>query len=118
MTFIKVVKEIGDKAIDLNQGNKIRSLVEPALKQKNYVAVSFEEVTIYAAPFFAAAFGQLYKSFSYEVISDYLLAANMTQLAYKIYLKTMKNCRQYYLDPKHRATVEQVFREISNHEHQ
>ena len=100
-------------AITAHDGQLMYDIIKPYLINHNYVNLNFEYVTVFAAPFFIAAIGQLLKDFTKKEINHYLGFSNMLKLGFELVRLVMKNAERYYTDVNYKEAQNEVIDAIS-----
>ncbi len=69
-----IIKEIIDTpyAVSAEKADKLKSLLERAIREKRKTQVSFKDLEVVITAFLNVAIGELYKDFSKEDIDQYL----------------------------------------------
>lgn len=93
---INVYEITGQLAITLDDGENLYQKIHPALSSNEYVELDFENVTIFASPFFNAGIGALLRDISSENLNRLLKIENITPVGYDVLRSVIENAKQYY----------------------
>jgi STAS-like domain of unknown function (DUF4325) len=107
MNTIKVFTIIGTNCVSLEDGQRIYELVKSSLAHGVPVELDFNDVNIYASPFFNAALGQLLKDIDAKTLNTNLKISNLSPDGLETIRKVIDNSREYYLSAKKRQDVDQ-----------
>jgi hypothetical protein len=110
---VDVFKEIGENCITLEDGNKIYDMIHPELSTGNNVELDFENVKIFASPFFNSAIGRLLKNLKSEDLNRLLKITNLTPTGMTVLKRVIENAKEYYSNPDMRKAVDEVLLEQS-----
>jgi len=72
------------------------------------VEVDFQEVEVFASPFFKAAFGQLLRDFTGDDIKHLLKVKNLNPVGMSVLRRVIENSRRYFSDKKYRRSIDKV----------
>ena len=104
-----IVKDmIGENCITLEDGQKVYDLIHPELRNGNPVEMDFQGASVFASPFFNAAFGQLLRDITGNDLNRLLKVENLAIAGMNVLRRVIENSRQYYNDPKNREAVDQA----------
>lgn len=95
-TTIKVFNEVGEYAITLDDGEKIYARIHPLLMAEESVQLDFEQVLIYASPFFNAAIGRLLKDIDRDTLNQKLRFEHLTPVGRMVLKQVIDNAKEYY----------------------
>ena|SRR5437016_2235833 len=102
------IRDICSFAITQEDGQVVFDRITPALQRREAVDLDFEGVTVYAAPFFNAAIGQLLRDFKREDLGALLKTENLTENGREVVRQVLDNSEKYYASPDYRATQRRV----------
>jgi len=99
---------VGKYCITMEDGEKIYDLIHPELKAGRPVELDFGGITIFAAPFFNTAVGQLLEDLTPDDLNRLLKVVNLIPLGMDALKLVIKDSAQYYGDPDFRKAVDTV----------
>jgi hypothetical protein len=92
----------------VEDGEKVYGLIYPELAAQNRVELDFEGVTMYGAPFFNAAIGQLLRDIAYHQVKTSLWAVNMQPIGQEIFDVVIENAHRYFTDEAYRQVWDDI----------
>jgi len=96
-SVIRVTDLIGGRVgIAADDAQRVYSKIEPRIRKRSPVVVSFENVRILVPLFLNTAIGQLYGSFDESVIDDYLTIEGMDSDDLALLSRVRANAKRYY----------------------
>ncbi|MBI4653582.1 MAG: STAS-like domain-containing protein [Nitrospirae bacterium] len=110
---VDVFKVTGENCITLEDGHKIFDMIHPELSAGRVVELDFENVKIFASPFFNSAIGRLLKDFKSEDLNRLLKITNLTPTGMSVLKRVIENAKEYYSNPEMRKAVDDVLLEQS-----
>lgn len=110
---IDVFKVTGENCITLEDGQKIYDMIHSELSAGNNVELDFENVKIFASPFFNSAIGRLLKDFKSEDLNRLLKITNLNPTGMSVLKRVIENAKEYYSNPDMRKAVDDVLLEQS-----
>ena len=87
---------IGEDAITLDDGQSIYQQIKPELLAGHEVELDFDGVSVFAAPFFNAAIGQLLKDLRPEELEPVAAGAQPEPDGLRIAQCVIENAKKYY----------------------
>jgi hypothetical protein len=112
-TSVIVSQLIGNYGITLDDGDTLYNVLYPLLQQGSSLTVDFQDVTIFASPFFNAAIGRLLASFSAGFLKENLKPINLSLAGEGLLERVIMGASDYYSNPATRAAVDRVLHEHS-----
>lgn len=98
---IKVTDLIGSKlCISAEDGQKVFEKTEPFIRSGKKITISFENVTMLISLFLNVAIGQLYGSFSQELIRQQLKVKGLSSDDMELLKRVVDNAKKYYSNQK------------------
>jgi hypothetical protein len=104
---------IGEYGITLNDGRTVYAAIQPLLIQGNVINLDFQDVTIFASPFFNAAIGRLFSEFDSDYLNEHLHFNNLPSAGEGTLRQVLKNAKDYYTSEVTREAVDRVLHEVS-----
>jgi len=104
---------VGEACITIEDGEIVYDLIHRELKTGRPVELDFAGVTVFAAPFFNAAFGQLLEDLTSDDLNQLLKVVNLIPLGMEAIKLVIKDSAQYYGDPAFRKAVDEVIMQQS-----
>ncbi len=99
---------VGKYCITMEDGEKVYDLIHPELKAGRPVELDFGGITIFAAPFFNAAFGSLLEDLTPDDLNRLLRIVNLISLEMDALKLVIQDSAQYYGDSDFRKAVDTV----------
>jgi hypothetical protein len=100
MSTIKAFDIVGTNAISLQSGTKLYKVISPVLLQKNDLVVDFDNVTLFASPFFNASIGLLLKTLTIEELQQHLKPINLSDVGKELLNLVLANAIDFYSNDK------------------
>jgi hypothetical protein len=108
---VDVYALIGENGITLEDGQKVYSVIHPALLAGQRVELNFSRVGAFTSPFFNAAIGHLLQDIKPEVLNRLLDVSDLVPAAEYVLRRVIENSKQYYSSQDVRNAVDQAMRE-------
>ena len=89
---------IGENCITIDDGQQVYDAIYPKLIAGILVEVDFEEVKIFASPFFNSAIGRLLKDIEPEALNRLLVITGLHSDGMNVLKRVIENSKQYYSD--------------------
>jgi STAS-like domain of unknown function (DUF4325) len=93
---LAVSQLIGNYGITLDDGERLYAALYPLLEQGDTISLDFQDVTIFASPFFNAGIGRLLESFSAEQLNCHLIPINLSLAGQSALRRVIENAKAYY----------------------
>ena len=106
----------GENAITTEDGQAVYDAIQPELAAKHSVELDFDEVTVFASPFFNAAVGQLLKDFCTDDLNRLLTVKNLVPAGHDVLHRVIENAKKYYSSPDYREAQKKVLRKMAEGE--
>lgn len=98
-TFL--IKQIcGNNCISYPSGKALLDRIYPELKAKNKITLDFNEIRLFASPFFNMAIGTLFKEFKKDELSYFIKFKNLNQTGSTLLQRVIENSEKYYSMPR------------------
>ncbi len=95
---IKVTDLIGKRiCISVEDAQKLFSKVEQLIKDEKQITISFKDITIITACFLNIAIGQLYGSFSEDIVRSQLKVEGLSPDDMGLLKRVVDNAKKHYL---------------------
>jgi len=104
----KILDLVGEDCITIEDGEKVYDLIHPELMAGRPVELDFAGVTVFASPFFNAAFGHLLEDLSPEDLERLLKVSNLIPVGRNTLKLVIENSAQYYRDPVFRQALDEI----------
>jgi len=99
-SMINIVNVVGSSfCIEAEDGQKVFGLIKKAISDNRKVTLSFLNVEMLTTAFLNTAIGQLYGSFSEELIKTNLQVVDMSQSGLISLKRVVDTAKLYYDDP-------------------
>ena len=102
---------VGENCITLEDGQKIFDVIHPELLIGNVVELNFENVTVFASPFFNTAIGRLLKDIKPEDLNRLLKIINLVPAGLTVLKRVIENSKEYYSNAGARKALDEVLLE-------
>jgi hypothetical protein len=96
MKTIIVFDVIGKNAISMQNGDKIYNLLHTDLINEQKITLDFEQINLFASPFFNASIGLLLKDISIEQLQQNLTFDNLNEVGNDLLNHVISNAIAYY----------------------
>jgi hypothetical protein len=96
MSTVKAFEIVGENAISLQSGTKLYYKISPILLKKNDLVVDFENITLFASPFFNASIGLLLKDLTIEELQKHMKPINMSDVGKQLLNLVIANAIEFY----------------------
>lgn len=106
--LVIVSQLVGNYGITLDDGETLYNVLYPLLQEGSSLTADFQDMTIFASPFFNASIGRLLASFSTDVLKEKLKPINLSSAGEATLRQVIKNASAYYSNPVTRAAVDRV----------
>ena len=94
---IRVFDEIGNNAaVSSDDGSKIFEKIEKAIKNNIAINLNFMNIEFLTTAFLNAAIGQLYSTFSGDVLNEKLAITHISEEDKTTFLKVIKRAKEYF----------------------
>lgn len=97
---IRVIEYIGDRATDMQQGDKIYKLIVDGFNQKEKVYIDFSDMTTILSTFLNNAIGTLYKDYTSEFLNENLKIENLCKDDLFILKRVIDRAKDFYAKPQ------------------
>jgi STAS-like domain of unknown function (DUF4325) len=94
--LILVSHIIGDYGITLDDGDTLYNTIAPLLSDGFSITLDFQNVTIFASPFFNASIGRLFATFSEDFLKTNLNRINLSSAGQGTLHRVIENAKVYY----------------------
>lgn len=111
--LVNVSELIGSYGITLNDGHAVYAAIQALLAEGNIVTIDFQDVTLFASPFFNAAIGQLLSEFKSDYLNEHLQFDNLSSAGNGTLRQVLKNAKAYYDSEVTRDAVDRVLHEAA-----
>ena len=89
----------GTAAVATEDGNNLYLRICKALDKKIYVTLDFMNIELVTSTFLNTAIGQLYSSYSSNILKEYLKVKNMANEDLVLLKKVVERAKDYFKDP-------------------
>lgn len=108
---IDIHRIIGENCITLEDGQKVFDLVHPKLLASQAVELNFENVTVFASPFFNAAIGRLLKDIKPDDLNRLLKISDLIPTGLAVLKRVIENSKEYYSNEGARKALDEILHE-------
>lgn len=96
MKTIKVFDVIGKNAISMQSGDKLYVLIKGDLANGQKITLDFQQINLFASPFFNASIGLLLKDISIQDLQANLSFENLNEVGKDLLNHVISNAIAYY----------------------
>lgn len=96
MSTIKVYDVIGKNAISMKSGDKIYQLIIENINKREKTTLDFNEVDLFASPFFNTAVGHLLKDMELQELQEQLQFENLDGVGKDLLNLVISNALNFY----------------------
>ncbi len=93
---IHVIDYVGDRATDMEQGDKIYQLIVEGFQKKEIVFIDFADMTTVLSTFLNNAIGTLYKDYTSEFLNQNLKVKNLCKDDLFILKRVINRAKDFY----------------------
>lgn len=97
---ISVKEIIGVNCVTPEDGDKLYQLIKPKLIKQELVTVDFENVSVFASPFFNMSIGRLLSDIKPEDLNQFLQIKGLDPDDMMVLRRVIENSKKYYLSNK------------------
>ena len=102
-------------AVSFQNGEKVYSLLNGLLQNKEKVILNFKGIEVYATQFFNGAIGQLLKNFTQKDLKRLIEIKNLPEEENVVLQKIIKNSERYYNDRSYQRATIHAMNELVSH---
>lgn len=96
MKKIVVLHLVGKNAISMQNGDKLYHAIHTDLVNGEFIELDFNEINLFASPFFNASIGLLLKDISIESLKKQLSFVNLNEIGNDLLNHVIANALEYY----------------------
>lgn len=96
---IKVKELVGENAMTLDDGAAIYTRIRDPLTQGETVELDFEDVQVFASPFFNAGVGRLVGELTADALNARLKFDHLSDFGARVLRRVIENAKDYYAAP-------------------
>jgi len=96
MKTIYVFDVIGKNAISMQNGEKVYKMLRENIKEGQETTLDFEQISLFASPFFNASIGLLLKDISIQQLQASLTFENLNEVGRDLLNHVISNAISYY----------------------
>lgn len=108
MTIIKVIDVIGPRCISASHGQQLFDLLNSIYTTGNEATIDFEQVKLFASPFFNYSIGQLFTQYDEAKLRSTLHLVNLNQVGHMIVSKVVENSLAFKSNSDLKETLEMI----------
>lgn len=108
MSIIKIFDVIGPRCISAAHGQQLFDLVNTFYSHGDEVTLDFDEVKLFASPFFNYSIGQLFTMHEEEKLRSTLHLINMNQVGHMIVSKVVENSLAFKSNSDLKETLDKI----------
>lgn len=102
---------IGENCITLEDGQKIFDMIHPELLAGKAVEINFENIKVFASPFFNSAIGRLLKDVKPGDLNRLLKITNLVPPGLTVLKRVIENSKEYYANEGARKVLDEILLE-------
>jgi hypothetical protein len=103
---------VGQNCITIDQGQIVYDAIHPELKAGRSIELDFDQVRIFASPFFNAAVGRLLQDIAAADLNRLLRVEHLSPAGLDVLRHVIENSKQYYSNPAERHALDKI---LSDH---
>jgi hypothetical protein len=105
---LKIVDVVGANCISLEDGERLFSVIHPALKAGQKVSLDFAQISVFASPFFNSSVGRLLADLAPDDLNERLEVLNLDPDGLLVLKRVIQNSREFYASPAARESVRRM----------
>ena len=113
---LEVKSLIGERCVTSEDGQRVYDEIYPKLAAGESVCLDFEDVKVFASPFFNFAIGQLLKDLEPENLNQLLQRENITSDGMLVWKRVVKNAKEYYKNPESKKALDEILKQQAEDE--
>jgi STAS-like domain of unknown function (DUF4325) len=103
---------VGEDAITFDDGQSVYEKIKPELVAGREVTLDFNDVSVFASPFFNAAIGQLLKEIKAEDLNRFLRIESLNPTGHEVLRRVIENAKKYYASKDYREAQTKVLQQM------
>jgi hypothetical protein len=96
MNTIKVYELTGRNAISMQKGDKVYQILIQNIRNNQNTILDFQDVSLFASPFFNAAIGHLLKDITIDELLAYIRPVNLNDTGKELLNLVISNALSFY----------------------
>ncbi|MEC4894073.1 MAG: STAS-like domain-containing protein [Oscillatoria sp. PMC 1051.18] len=105
---IEIHTLVGKNCMTREDGQMVYDRIHSELLAEHPIELDFENVEIFASPFFNFAIGQLLRDIEPDSLNHLLKISNLNPVGKPILKRVIENSKKYYSDDEYRSKVDKV----------
>jgi hypothetical protein len=103
MNTIKVYDLTGRNAISMQKGDKIYQILIQNIQNNQNTILDFQDVSLFASPFFNAAIGHLLKDITIDELLNYIQPVNLNETGKELLNLVISNALRFYSERENKS---------------
>lgn len=108
------IKEITNMAMSETFGLELRKRIQDSLNESDMVIIDFENISLFATPFFNASVGYLYMNLTPEVYKKRIFTRNLNELGDETYRHSLENAEIIYKQKRDTDKIGRIVEDTIN----
>ena len=113
---LEVKSLVGERCVTSEDGQRVYDEIYPKLAAGESVSLNFEDVTVFASPFFNFAIGQLLKDLKPEDLNELLKVEGLLPDGALVWQRVVKNAKEYYKNPEAKRVIDEILKQQAEDE--
>lgn len=103
MNTIKVYDLTGRNAISMQKGDKVYQILIQNIQNNENTLLDFQDVSLFASPFFNAAIGHLLKDITLDQLLTYIRPINLNETGKELLNLVISNALSFYSERENKS---------------
>jgi len=103
MNTIKVYELTGRNAISMQKGDKVYQILIQNIQNNENTLLDFQDVSLFASPFFNAAIGHLLKDITLDQLLTYIRPINLNETGKELLNLVISNALSFYSERENKS---------------
>jgi len=107
---------VGERCVTSEDGQRVYDEIYPKLAAGESVCLNFEDVNVFASPFFNFAIGQLLKDLEPEDLNQLLKVEKIKADGLLVWQRVVENAKEYYKNPEAKIAIDEILKQQAEDE--
>jgi hypothetical protein len=113
---LEIKNLVGERCVTSEDGQRLYDEIYPKLAAGESVCLDFEDVKVFASPFFNFGIGQLLKDLKPEDLNELLKVEGLGPDGALVWQRVVKNAKEYYKNPGAKRIIDEILKEQAEDE--
>ena len=113
---LEIKSLVGERCVTSEDGQRVYDEIYPKLAAGESVCLNFEDVKVFASPFFNFAIGQLLKDLKPEDLNELLKVEGIVPDGALVWRRVIENAKEYYKNPEAKKAVDEILKQQAEDE--